>query len=93
MGRAISLFARACLATAASADELRPGYLELTQTGEETSDVGWKVPALGAMRRGLYVRFPAETEVLEGPGGRFEGRCLREVRAGPELGRVARGSV
>lgn len=67
-----------CLAFAASADDLRPGYLEIRQTGEETYDVGWKVPARGNQRLGLYVRFPPETEILKEPGGRFEDNAFIE---------------
>ncbi len=78
MRRAVIVFALGWLSLSASADELRPGYLEIQQTGEETYDVGWKVPALGDMRLGLYVRFPDQTEVLEEPGGRFEGSAFVE---------------
>lgn len=43
-----------------SAHELRPAYLELRQTGEETYDVKWKVPGRGEnLRLGLYVELPA----------------------------------
>lgn len=42
------------------AHELRPGFLEITQTGTETYDVRFKVPARGDMRFGLYVRLPDE---------------------------------
>ena len=38
--------------------ELRPGFLEIKQTGAETYDVRFKVPARGDMRLGLYVRMP-----------------------------------
>jgi hydrogenase/urease accessory protein HupE len=40
------------------AHELRPGFLEIRQTGAETYDVRFKVPAKGDMRLGLYVRMP-----------------------------------
>ena len=45
----------------AAADEFRPAYLELKQTGEETFDVLWKVPALDESTT-LAVRpqFPAD---------------------------------
>ena len=44
----------------AFAHEARPAYLELRQTGAETYDVLWKVPALGeTLRLGLYVVLPA----------------------------------
>ena len=43
-----------------SAHEVRPAYLELRQTGTETYDVLWKVPARGDnMRLGIYVEFPS----------------------------------
>ncbi len=42
----------------AHAHEVRPGYLELRQTGPEIYDVLWKVPARGDLRLGLYVRLP-----------------------------------
>jgi hydrogenase/urease accessory protein HupE len=46
------------IAGTAGAHELRPGYLELRQTGEETFDVIWKVPARGEMRLGIRARLP-----------------------------------
>ncbi len=48
MRRALELFAILLLACAlpAHADEFRPAYLQLTQTGAESYDVLWKSPAL-----------------------------------------------
>jgi hydrogenase/urease accessory protein HupE len=40
--------------------ELRPGFLEIKQTGTEAYDVRFKVPARGDMRFALYVRLPDE---------------------------------
>ncbi len=41
------------------AHELRPAYLEIRQTGAESFDLLWKVPARGdGLRLGLYVRLP-----------------------------------
>jgi hydrogenase/urease accessory protein HupE len=40
------------------AHELRPGFLEIRQSGAETYDVRFKVPARGDMRLGLHVRLP-----------------------------------
>jgi hydrogenase/urease accessory protein HupE len=40
------------------AHEVRPGYLELRQTGAETWSVLWKVPAQGEMRLSIHPRFP-----------------------------------
>jgi hydrogenase/urease accessory protein HupE len=45
-------------ATSASAHELRPAYLELQQTAADQYSILWKVPALGDLRLGLYVRLP-----------------------------------
>ena len=42
----------------AQAHELRPGYLEVRQTGPETFAVLWKVPARDDLRLGLYLRLP-----------------------------------
>jgi len=67
------------LAIPASAHEVRPGYLELKQTGADTYDVLWKVPAAGGGRRlGLYVRLPAATEVTRDVIGRFVGTSYIE---------------
>jgi hypothetical protein len=38
--------------------EVRPGYLELRQTGADTWSVLWKVPALGDMRLSIHPQFP-----------------------------------
>ena len=73
------LFALACLAAPAWAHEVRPGYLELTQTGEETYDVLWKVPAAGDdLRLGIYVRFPDATVETSEHRGRFVGGAFVE---------------
>jgi len=42
--------------------EVRPGYLEIGQTGEETFDVYFKVPARGDLRLSLYARLPERCE-------------------------------
>jgi hydrogenase/urease accessory protein HupE len=48
------------LHNAVAAHELRPGFLEIRQSGAETYDVRFKVPARGEMRLSLYVRLPGE---------------------------------
>ena len=75
---AIALFALAGLSTPAWAHEVRPGYLELKQTGVESYDVLWKVPAAGDRRLGLYVRFPDETVETGEHRGRFVGGSFVE---------------
>jgi len=73
------LFALGLLVTPAWAHEVRPGYLELTQTTAEDYDVLWKVPALGNdLRLGLYVRFPDTTEETSEHRGRFVGNAFVE---------------
>ncbi len=44
--------------------EVRPGYLEIGQTGEETFDVYFKVPARGDLRLALYAQLPEHRQAL-----------------------------
>ncbi len=53
-----------CLLSRLHAHEVRPGYLYLRQTGQETFDVLWKVPARGDLRLSLNVRFPVNCELI-----------------------------
>jgi hydrogenase/urease accessory protein HupE len=56
------------LSSPVSAHEVRPAYLELRQTGTETYDVLWKVPARGDnMRLGIYVQFASGTTKVTTP--------------------------
>jgi hydrogenase/urease accessory protein HupE len=67
------------LSGSAWAHEVRPGYLELKQTGEQTYDVLWKVPAAGDdLRLGIYVRFPDGTVETSEHRGRFVGGAYLE---------------
>jgi hydrogenase/urease accessory protein HupE len=43
----------------AAADELRPAYLDIRETGADEYAITWKVPALGDLRLGIYVHVPA----------------------------------
>ncbi|MEM9656891.1 MAG: HupE/UreJ family protein [Planctomycetota bacterium] len=71
------VFAGSC--TAACAHEVRPAYLELTQTAPHAFDVLWKVPAMGGnLRLGLYVRFPESCELDADPTGVFAGNAYVE---------------
>jgi hydrogenase/urease accessory protein HupE len=66
-------------AIAASADEFRPGYLELRQRDAETYDVFWKVPAQGEnLRLGIFVVFPGDSVNLSEPRGTFHGGAYSE---------------
>ena len=74
MKRALPLLLAALVAFApcAYAHEVRPAYLELRQTGEDTFDVLWKVPGSGDdLRLGLYVRLPDGCTNLTEPRGVF----------------------
>src|SRR3989304_5526908 len=52
------------------AHEIRPGYLELRQTGPDTYDALWKVPGQGeSLRLGLYVELPAGCTNVTQPRG------------------------
>ena len=73
-GFLLALFASAFSAVSADAHELRPGYLNMQETAADEFSVLWKVPALGDMRLGLYVRLPEScrpraepTKSIEGP--------------------------
>jgi hypothetical protein len=64
---------------AAPAHEVRPAYLQLHQTGADSYDVFWKVPAVGdAMRLSLHVEFPQTCSNLKPPHGFFAGNAYTE---------------
>ncbi len=54
----LTLVVQVLLAPSASAHEMRPAYLELRESAADEFSVLWKVPALGDLRLGLYVRLP-----------------------------------
>jgi hypothetical protein len=63
----------------APAHEVRPAYLQLHQTGADTYDVLWKVPALGdVMRLSLYVQLPQTCLNLKQPHGIFADNAYTE---------------
>ena len=81
------------LTPGASAHEVRPAYLGLRQTGPDTFDVLWKVPALGdEMRLGVYVILPQGSTNLSEPRGAFVNRAFIErwtvTRAGGLTGGI-----
>ncbi len=47
----------------ASAHEVRPAYLRIQQTAEETFQTMWRVPAKGDMRLGIYLEMPQQCKV------------------------------
>jgi hypothetical protein len=63
----------------AAAHEMRPAYLQLQQTGADTYDVFWKVPALSnSMRLSLYVQFPEVCSNLTPPRASFANGAYTE---------------
>jgi hypothetical protein len=61
------------------AHEVRPAYLQLHQTGADTYDVLWKVPALGdSMRLSLSVQMPQACSNLKQPRGLFANNAYTE---------------
>jgi hypothetical protein len=66
-------------AATASAHEVRPAYLQLHQTGADSYDVLWKVPAVGdTMRLSLYVQLPGACFNLKQPRGVFANNAYTE---------------
>jgi hydrogenase/urease accessory protein HupE len=55
------------------AHEVRPAYLRIQQTGEQTFETMWRVPAKGELRLGIYLEMPehckAQGEVLNWKDG------------------------
>jgi hydrogenase/urease accessory protein HupE len=80
--------------SAASAHEVRPAYLELRQTGPDTYDVLWKVPALGDnLRLGLYVELPAGCTKATEPRGSMVSNAYTERWTARCAGGLAGGTV
>jgi hydrogenase/urease accessory protein HupE len=82
----------------AQAHELRPGYLEVRQTGPETFAVLWKVPARDDLRLGLHLQLPdnctpaAEPLRLQTADASTE-RSTLACRGGLEGRRIAIGGL
>jgi HupE / UreJ protein len=74
-----SIFSPLLWCSSALAHEVRPAYLELRQTGAETYDVLWKVPARGGdMRLSLHIEFPSDTIGLTTPRTSFANEASTE---------------
>ncbi len=59
-------------ATVALGHEVRPAYLEIRETAQDTYEALWKVPARGEdMRLALYVQLPESAQPVTVPIGRF----------------------
>jgi len=76
--RLLTTLALVMVATTVGAHEVRPGYLALNQTGPESYDVLWKVPAKGDMRLGLRAELPENCDSPLPPSSRFIGGAFTE---------------
>lgn len=73
-----TLLIQALAAAAVRADELRPAYLAMRETGPSEFSVLWKVPAAGDFRLGLYVRLPEVCKSTSEPVRGMEAGALFE---------------
>jgi hydrogenase/urease accessory protein HupE len=69
---------QALAGASAFADELRPAYLAMRETGQDEFSVLWKVPALGDRRLGVYVQLPASCKTKAEPVRGFEAGAFFE---------------
>ncbi len=70
------------LAQPASGDELRPGYLQLRETGPGTYNLLFKIPARGEdLRLAVYVKLPEGTQNVGLPRASFSDGAYVERRS------------
>jgi hydrogenase/urease accessory protein HupE len=75
----VSVLGLVLLASSLSAHEVRPAYLELTQTGAETYEIVWRVPARGEDQRlALYVELPPGSANVAPPRGSLANHAFTE---------------
>jgi hypothetical protein len=75
----LSLLLFAAFAVNLAAHEMRPAYLQIHQTGGDTYDIFWKVPAISdTMRLSLYVRLPESCSNLTAPRANFANGAYTE---------------
>ena len=67
-----------CAPMLASAHEVRPAFLNLTQSNETTWQVHWKVPTKSGSRLALYILLPEEATAKGEPVRYMEGDAFVE---------------
>ncbi|AOS97023.1 HupE / UreJ protein [Microbulbifer aggregans] len=67
------------LAFQAKSHELRPAYLKIEQTAEESFSVAWRVPARGDLRLSLNVKFDKSVSPVTPPRGAFASSFYTET--------------
>lgn len=78
LGLLLALLVQILPVSSATAHELRPAYLDMREAAEDEFAVLWKVPALGDMRLGLYVRLPETCRPKAEPARSIEGGAYLE---------------
>ena len=75
-------FLAVLLAQPANSDELRPGYLEMRQTGPGAYNLLFKIPARGEdLRLAIYVKLPEGTQDITPPRASFSEGVYVERRS------------
>jgi hydrogenase/urease accessory protein HupE len=91
---AVLVVLSAVLGRGVSAHELRSAYLELRQTGPETYDVVFKVPAGGEnVRLGLYAELPADCVKLAATRSAFVNNAFVERYSVKRAGGMGGGTI
>jgi hydrogenase/urease accessory protein HupE len=93
-----ALIVMVAMGAPAHAHEVRPGYLELRQTGAETFDVSWKVPARGDLKLRIHARLPENCTPLSAVvstkgGGAFTDRWAVTCPGGLSGGTISIGGL
>lgn len=78
LGILLAILFQAFQAAPVMAHEMRPAYLDLRETAPNEFSVVWKVPALGELRFGLYVRLPVSCKAKGEPARSIEGGAFLE---------------
>jgi hydrogenase/urease accessory protein HupE len=77
-GLLLAFLVQASLVTSAVAHEMRPAYLYLHEKAADEFSVLWKVPALGDLRLGIYLRLPETCKPKAEPTRAIEGAAYIE---------------
>lgn len=90
----LSLLLFAAVAADLPAHEMRPAYLQIHQTGSETYDIFWKVPAISdTMRLSLNVLLPESCSNLTAPLANFANGAYTEQRSVTCLGGLSGSTI
>ncbi len=71
MRRLVTVLLFLCLPVLACGDEIRPGYLQITESSPDIYSIVWKVPAKENKKLALKARLPKNCEDKTPPGAEF----------------------